>query len=377
MTLSYVVGVVSVVCIMVMCLVIIRPTQVRDDEVSACPQFLRAHHSAITNTHRFLYYCLAMIPHNPFGIPKGLDNSKWPAADEVAVVTIGEYKSTIPFVSEFDRIISYLYGLTSTPYTEAIYGDAFGLPPGARISECVIRVSRPSHYDVFVEFSGIVLPADLREVSIKTPFATYTLNVTGMSRQTSPILRNGILRWNQGDLGSCAAVSASSLIYNATGEAVSPLAIYWHARGGLPVDTGTTFDRIVHAVSTHGVVDEREFPYDPSAYTVRPPSGHQTQCQLVIVKTAAEATRYLDMGIPVALATTLSTSALGQATLWTGDIPISGSRTTGHVVVAVGYYRGGFIVDMNWETWWGMKGLGMLPEAYFEEGLVALGVTKS
>lgn len=347
-------------------------------DVSNGPQYIRAHHSAITNTHRFIYYCLAGVPGNPYGIPVVGDTSRDPPSDGEARVTIGGSTSTIPYVSEFDRILGYLYGLTDTPYTRAIYTDVFGLPPGAVTSDCVVRVVRDGYDPTFIDISGIVLPRDLTTVSIQTPAATYTVTVTGRSLMAPPSI-HGILRWNQGDLGSCAAVSVATLIAHATGKVVSPLAIYYHARGGSPVDTGTTFADVVEAVRKYGVVSESQFPYDPTRFTVRPPPGHCLDADLVVVDTPECAKRHLDAGRPVAIATTLSTSALGQTTLWNGMIPWKGSRTTGHVVVAVGYYgygthNSGFIVDMNWEPWWGMRGLGALPSRYFESGLVVTAI---
>lgn len=358
--------VVAGVCVLVAVVIAMTiPLHVADRPLTSCgPRYIKAHHSAITNTHRFLYYVLGQLPGNPYQIPIVGNTNSRPPADTTAMVS----GVSISYVSEFDVILGYLYGLTAQPFHESIYGQVYGLPPGAVTSDCVLVTG-----STCVQFNGIVLPRDLTTITIATPIRTYTITVIGRSKPSHPIIHHGLLRWNQGDLGSCAAVSTASVIHAATGLVVSPLAIYWAARGGSSADTGTLFELVLAGINTHGVVMEADFPYDPARYDIQPPMGRPlVECQLKIIYSTQEAKQHLDRGKPVAIATTLSTSALGPKTLWDGVIPWEGSRTAGHVVVAVGYSSKGFIVDMNWETWWGYKGLGILPEAYFESGVVAV-----
>jgi len=180
------------------------------------------------------------------------------------------------------------------------------------------------------------------------------------------------IHWNQGDLGSCFCVSIAIVVHQVTGVLISPMALYWYTRRDPRFDVGCTMSEVVNAFRSFGVVMESDWPYDPSRYEVEPPDSVAAPCRLHIVRSVDEAKCYLDSGRVIALDASLSTKVTGQDALKTGVIPFSGSRRAGHVMVGVGYTPGGFLVDMNWEKWWGYHGYGLLPYQYFERCVVAV-----
>lgn len=345
-----------------------------DERVQPSPHtnYLRAHHSAITNTHRMLFYTLShlskyQIPINPSPL------SSCPRADTYVYIYEGRGPTiTIPWVSEFDSILGYLYGVTNVPFDEPIYSDVYSVGDDAVACECVLSIDTVP--PTIIDISGMVVPGGFRGVTVQTPTRTYTLSVVAETPAPYPALTGPLLRWSQGDLGSCVGCALSTLIHHATGQIISPMAIYWHARGGSPWDTGITFEQAVEACTNKGVVDEYTYRYDVAKYPLKPPPGRPCPVRFEYVYDIPELKRYIDRGQPVALETVLSTLVTSRKTLWNGLISSWGPKSIGHVVVVVGYTERGLLVDLQWEPWWGMQGKGLLPYEYFERGLVAFRV---
>jgi C1A family cysteine protease len=190
--------------------------------------------------------------------------------------------------------------------------------------------------------------------------------------------------YDQGQLGSCTA--------NAIGAAVefdlmkqnedfmpSRLFIYYNERvieGTVDSDSGAQIRDGIKSVASQGDCPEKEWPYDTSKFTNKPPQScfddavqHKAVQYQRTIRDLNQMKGCLASGYPFVFGFTVYESFESQEVAKSGhaSMPSPGEQAVGgHAVVAVGYddSQGWFIVRNSWGTSWGMEGYFTLPYAY-------------
>jgi C1A family cysteine protease len=211
---------------------------------------------------------------------------------------------------------------------------------------------------------------------------------------------------HQGDLGTCAAHAAASLVEyhvkKASGQTVevSRSFIYKTTRNylGWTGDTGASMRSTVGALALFGAPPERYWPYDPERFDEEPPPfcyalGQNAQAityyrldpaGITAEQVLAEVKRHLAGEMPALFGFTVYSSVVSSGAK--GNIALPAQKDTvigGHAALAVGYddsrrirmagenkyTTGALLIRNSWGEEWGEAGYGYLPYEYVLRGL--------
>jgi len=191
--------------------------------------------------------------------------------------------------------------------------------------------------------------------------------------------------YDQGELGSCtanaiaAAIEFDRMKQHLPDFVPSRLFIYYNERvmeGTVNSDSGAQIRDGIKSVAQQGACPEKEWPYDISKFTVKPPAQSY---QDALKDRAVSYTRLshnlaqmkgcLADGYPFVFGFTVYESFESQTVAQTGHAPMPQHNEQvlgGHAVLAVGYddSHQWFLVRNSWGTQWGMHGYFTLPYAY-------------
>jgi len=191
--------------------------------------------------------------------------------------------------------------------------------------------------------------------------------------------------YDQGELGSCtanaiaAAIEFDRMKQHLPDFVPSRLFIYYNERvmeGTVNSDSGAQIRDGIKSVAQQGACPEKEWPYDISKFTVKPPAQSYPDA---LKDRAVSYTRLshnlnqmkgcLADGYPFVFGFTVYESFESQTVAQTGHAPMPQHNEQvlgGHAVLAVGYddSHQWFLVRNSWGTQWGMHGYFTLPYAY-------------
>lgn len=209
------------------------------------------------------------------------------------------------------------------------------------------------------------------------PTVATTLTEVDLTSQDTPI-------YNQGELGSCTANAiAGHLDFNRKkeGEPIitpSRLFIYYNERkseGSLGYDSGASIRDSVKAVKNQGAVPEKQWPYDISKFTLKPPKvlyneaiGYEDLTYLSLSQLLNSFRSCLADGYPFVGGISVYSSFPMQSSDGVVPMPnITGdSLLGGHALMFLGYNDQTklFKFRNSWGDGWGDKGYGYLPYNY-------------
>lgn len=193
-------------------------------------------------------------------------------------------------------------------------------------------------------------------------------------RGTMPRVRN------QGDLGSCTANAANSVVEyverlerDPDRDALSRLWTYWYARekiGTTKVDSGAHLRDSFDVLAERGAPREKYWPYEIEDFAVEPSAGERSAPQHRVLEylsvedgneTAMLAC--LSAGYPFAFGFAVYTSfwGIGDDGEWSGE---QGTIDGYHAVVCVGYTPDRWIVRNSWGANWGDRGHFYVPRGF-------------
>lgn len=190
--------------------------------------------------------------------------------------------------------------------------------------------------------------------------------------------------YDQGQLGSCTANAIAAavefdLMKQNEDFMPSRLFIYYNEReieGTVDSDSGAQIRDGIKSVASQGDCPEKEWPYDISKFTNKPPQKcfddavqHKAVQYQRTIRDLNQMKGCLASGYPFVFGFTVYESFESQEVAKSGhaSMPSPGEQAVGgHAVVAVGYddSQGWFIVRNSWGTGWGMEGYFTLPYAY-------------
>jgi len=268
-------------------------------------------------------------------------------------------------------------------------GRSYGHKKQTKVPESKIKFTE-SHVDLFDKFiqsktiaSGSIVKAN------NVPSVFNLLNVVAIPSSQHP--------YDQGSLGSCTA-NAISFGYafdeikqhNTIEFMPSRLFIYYNERsmeGTVNSDAGGEIHDGVHSLSTYGVCDEHNWPYNPVNFRTKPTIACYTEAKTAralqfsgldfsadktntdrinTIKTA------LRSGYPVIFGFTVFDSFESASVAQNGMVPMPSSsdeEVGGHAVVCVGYddTKQCVLVRNSWGTDWGLQGYFYMPYAYIAD----------
>lgn len=178
---------------------------------------------------------------------------------------------------------------------------------------------------------------------------------------------------NQGGLGACTENAVDVLLEfdeakegKATAPSLSRLFMYWVARGGVPVDLGSSLSACLNGVHTNGACIETAWPYDTSQFAVKPPEAAWADAA---TRKGANYFRLLDLndmmacldqGYPFAISFSVFDNFYAlNATDCVLTIPTADEQYHGgHTVVIYGYdlKRQVFLAQNSWGKYWANEG---------------------
>ena len=191
--------------------------------------------------------------------------------------------------------------------------------------------------------------------------------------------------YDQGMLGSCTANAiAATVEFDRMKQRLddfvpSRLFIYYNERvieGTVPIDSGAMLRDGIKTVASDGVCPEREWPYDITKFTRKPPKICYEDAKLdravsyqSIIQDLNQMKGCLASGYPFIFGFTVYESFEGEAVKKTGHAPMPGwgeRPVGGHAVMAVGFddAKQWFVVRNSWGDEWGIKGYFTMPYAY-------------
>ena len=192
--------------------------------------------------------------------------------------------------------------------------------------------------------------------------------------------------YDQGQLGSCTANAIGAAhqfeqIRQDAAKAFAPsrLFIYYNERAiehTVDTDAGAMLRDGVKSVAKQGVCPEKLWPYQPAAFTRRPPAPcyrEALQHQVVSYQRLAQDVDLLKgclaEGFPFVFGFSVYESFETAAVARTGTVPMPAPKERvlgGHAVLAAGYddARQRFLVRNSWGDQWGQKGYCWMPYAY-------------
>ena len=191
--------------------------------------------------------------------------------------------------------------------------------------------------------------------------------------------------YDQGELGSCtanaiaAAIEFDRMKQHLPDFVPSRLFIYYNERvmeGTVDSDSGAQIRDGIKSVSKQGACPEKEWPYDISKFTVKPPAQSYKDAHKDRAVSYTRLSHNLNQmkgclasGYPFVFGFTVYESFESQTVAQTGHAPMPQHNEQvlgGHAVLAVGYddSHQWFLVRNSWGTQWGMHGYFTLPYAY-------------
>jgi hypothetical protein len=250
---------------------------------------------------------------------------------------------------------------------------------------------------IFVKFRGVLLNesfCDIRILRWRTPRRIYTVTLhwntyipyiiqvtrPAIIREDSVDLR-GVFDWriDQGDVGSCVAVSLCRVLSTTYGKWFSPLYLFWTARvlfyrKDPGEDHGINSLDALECIRRWGLCEEKYHPYNLENVTKKPSPAAFANAMLfrefrvVELDTIDELKRWLRRGRPISIDVNMSRRAFTDYE--TGIIPPkpNGEPSSWHNVVLCGYddTRGVFTFLNSYGDKWGCDGYGYLPYTYFD-----------
>lgn len=188
--------------------------------------------------------------------------------------------------------------------------------------------------------------------------------------------------YDQGDLGSCTANAIAGMIefdrkkQKLSDFVPSRLFIYYNERvmeGTVGEDAGAQIRDGIKSVAKIGAPPEKDWPYDISKFTKKPPAKAYSHAKLDraveytrLVPTLAQQQGCLASGFGYVFGFTVYESFESPTVARSGVMPMPKPNEKvlgGHAVMAVGYDTASrmVIVRNSWGTGWGKAGYFMMP----------------
>ena len=194
--------------------------------------------------------------------------------------------------------------------------------------------------------------------------------------------------YNQGKLGSCTANAiAAAYEFDMMKEeekeifVPSRLFIYYNERameGNVKKDAGAEIRDGIKSINRQGICDEKDWPYDISQFTVKPPKSlykkaqnHKAVKYERVKQDIQQMKQCLNDGYPFVFGFAVFESFETKQVAETGIMvmPKVGEKILGgHAVMAVGYDddKEVFIVRNSWGEEWGDKGYFYMPYEFIK-----------
>ena len=225
-----------------------------------------------------------------------------------------------------------------------------------------VKIDRQSNYElrfkIFPEISNLPEEVDLRS---KCPVV-----------------------YDQGNLGSCTAQAlAAAFEFNdgiTNSYTPSRLFIYYNERlleKSINQDAGALLCDGIKTLEKHGVCDEKDWPYDISKFTIKPPMkcytdalAHRAYTVHNIESDIHSMKNSLASGFPFVVGIAIYPSFLTTSVNKTGIVSMPNRNKEkclgGHAVLVVGYsdIKQHWILRNSWGDKWGDKGYFYLPYLY-------------
>jgi len=191
--------------------------------------------------------------------------------------------------------------------------------------------------------------------------------------------------YDQGQLGSCTANAiAGAIEFDQIKQKLSEftpsrLFIYYNERdmeGTVNSDSGAQIRDGIKSVGNLGACPEKEWPYDITKFSQKPPNNCYSDASQHVVKLYQRLVQELGTmkgclasGYPFVFGFTVYESFESQTVAQTGIVPMpktSEAVLGGHAVLCVGYDDTSeqFIVRNSWGDGWALKGYFRMPYAY-------------
>ena len=193
--------------------------------------------------------------------------------------------------------------------------------------------------------------------------------------------------YDQGELGSCTANAIAAAfeydtIQNQKDFHPSRLFIYWNERyveGNTDQDSGASIRDGMKCVHKLGVCSEKEWPYDISQYTYKPPrkcfedaTQHKSLQYRRACSDLMHLRTYLNEQYPIVFGFSVYESFESESVAETGLMPLPKSNEKvlgGHAVLMVGFddSKEAFIVRNSWGSEWGDGGYFYMPYEFVND----------
>ena len=229
-------------------------------------------------------------------------------------------------------------------------------------------------------------PEDKRDIPLKSVLG-WTMSQWKLppKRSLRGLLFNPPI-YNQGVLGSCSA-NATGFAYQYESKkqrllfssAPSRLFIYYNSRlieWTTDADTGSHMRNSIKALAKYGVIPESEYPYDPSAFALKPSDANYRNALANTIDwyySVAKSEHAIKQAIYQRFPVVFGMSIYGAINYVTKDKPILSMSTSEwllgwHALVIVGYddTKRLYLVRNSWGDGWADGGYFYVPYAYIE-----------